>query len=84
MFFRTCKKCGGKKVSVIINRDIEIDGILRKVKNVPVKQCIKCGDIVVDSIILERINKFAHDHPDNNLDYEKCEEEESAASQLLF
>lgn len=84
MVFQKCKKCGGKKISVTINKDIEIDGILRNVENIPAKKCAKCGDIVINSIILERINKFAHEYPDKNLDYEKCEEEESVASQLLF
>ena len=67
MFFQKCKKCGGKKISVTINKDIEIDGILRNVENIPAKKCAKCGDIVINSIILERINKFAHEYPDKIL-----------------
>lgn len=50
MFFQKCKKCGGKKISVTINKDIEIDGILRNVENIPAKKCAKCGDIVINSI----------------------------------
>ena len=52
--------------------------------SVPAKQCEKCGDIVVNDIILERLKKYAHDYPSRNLDYAKYEEEESAASQILF
>lgn len=84
MFFSKCKKCGGKKVSIITNIDIEIHGTMRKATNVPAKQCEKCGDIVMNDIILERLKKYAHDYPSRNLDYAKYEEEESAASQILF
>ena len=63
MFFSKCKKCGGKKVSIITNIDIEIHGTMRKATNVPAKQCEKCGDIVVNDIILERLKKYAHDYP---------------------
>ena len=62
----------------------EIDGALQKATNVPAKQCVNCGDIVVSSIILERLKRYAHDYPANILDYAKCEDEESAGSQILF
>ena len=65
MFFSKCKKCGGKKVSIITNIDIEIHGTMRKATNVPAKQCEKCGDIVVNDIILERLKKYAHDYPNH-------------------
>ena len=58
MFFSKCKKCGGKKVSIITNIDIEIHGTMRKATNVPAKQCEKCGDIVVNDIILERLKNM--------------------------
>lgn len=58
MFFSKCKKCGGKKVSIITNIDIEIHGTMRKATNVPAKQCEKCGDIVVNDIILHHFTTF--------------------------
>lgn len=84
MFFNKCKRCGGKKISITTDVNIEIDGALQRATNVPAKQCVNCGDIAVSSIILERLNRYAHDYPANILDYAKCEDEESAGSQILF
>lgn len=84
MFFRKCKKCGGKKVSVDADIEGELNGILQNATNVPAKQCVECGDVVVNTIILERLERYARDYPANNLDYRKCEDEESVASQTLL
>ena len=87
MFFNKCKKCGGKKISITTDVNVEIDGTLQRATNVPAKQCVNCGDIIISGIILERLRRYAHDYPANNLDYAKCvkcEDEESAGSQILF
>lgn len=84
MFFGTCKKCGGRRMSVTAETDIEIDGILRKVQNIPAKQCVKCGDITIHGMVLERLKRYAREHPSDPLDYARCEDEEGAAAQVLL
>lgn len=84
MFFEKCKKCGGRRSSVTAALDIEIDGNLRKVQNIPVKQCVKCGDIAIHNMVLERLRRYAREYPSNPLDYARCEDEESAAAQVLL
>lgn len=84
MLFNKCKKCGGKKISITAAVNVEIDGTLQRATNVPAKQCVNCGDITISDIILERLRRYAHDYPANNLDYAKCEDEESVGSQILL
>lgn len=84
MFFGKCKKCGGRRVSVAVEFDLETDGKMRKVRNIPAKQCVKCGDIVIHDMILERLRRYAREYPSDPLDYAECEDEESAGAQVLF
>ncbi len=84
MFFSKCKKCGGRKVPVSAELAIEIDGAIRNVQNIPAKQCVQCGDIVISDFVLERLRQYACDHPSDPLDYGRCEDEESAGAQILF
>lgn len=84
MFLGKCKKCGGRRISVTAALDIEIDGNLRKVQNIPAKQCVKCGDIAIHNMVLERLRRYAREYPSNPLDYARCEDEESAAAQVLL
>lgn len=84
MFFGKCKKCGGRRLSVTAEFDLEIDGKLRKVQNIPGKQCVQCGDIVIHDMILERLRRYTREHPSDPLDYARCEDEESAATQVLL
>lgn len=84
MFFNKCKKCGGKKAFITTSMEIKINGKLRKFTNVPAKQCVKCGNIIVSDFVLERIKQYAQDYSSTNLDFAKCEDEESVAAQTLF
>lgn len=84
MFFRKCKKCGGKLVAVDADISVDIDGKLQKVTNVPAKQCIKCGNLVVNEYVLERVRQYTRDYPADILDFAKCENEEGAAASSIF
>ena len=53
MFFRKCKKCGGKLVLVDANIEVDIGGKTQKVKNVPAKQCTECRNLVVNEYVIE-------------------------------
>ena len=63
MFFRKCKKCGGKLVLVDANIEVDIGGKTQKVKNVPAKQCTECRNLVVNEYVIERIKQYARDYP---------------------
>jgi len=84
MFFRKCKKCGGKMVSVDADIEVDIGGKMQKTTNVPAKECTKCRNIVVNEYIVERIRKYARDYPADILDFAKCEDEEGAAASSIF
>ena len=58
MFFRKCKKCGGKLVLVDANIEVDIGCKTQKVKNVPAKQCTECRNLVVDEYVIERISSM--------------------------
>ncbi len=58
MFFRKCKKCGGKLVLVDANIEVDIGGKTQKVKNVPAKQCTECRNLVVNEYVIERIKQY--------------------------
>lgn len=84
MFFRKCKKCGGKMILVNADIDVNISGVLQKVTNVPAKQCTECGNIVVNECVLARIKQYAQNYPANILDFAKCEDEEGAAASSIL
>ena len=59
MFANKCKKCGGKVISANTNIEIETNGVLKTVTNVPGKKCSKCGHIIVDNITMEKVKQYA-------------------------
>lgn len=84
MFFRKCKKCGGKMVLVDADIEVDIGGKIQKVTNVPAKQCMECENIVVNEYVIERIRKYVRDYPAYILDFAKCENEEGAAASSIL
>ena len=52
MFTNKCKKCGGKVISANTNIEIETNGVLKTVTNVPGKKCSNCGHIIVYNITM--------------------------------
>ena len=58
MFANKCKKCGGKVISANTNIEIETNGVLKTVTNVPGKKCSKCGHIIVDNITMEKVKQY--------------------------
>lgn len=84
MFILKCKKCGSKVISANTNIDVETNGVLKTVTNVPGKKCSECGHIIVDDITMEKIKQYAHDYPANTIDYAMCEAEEIAVIQTLL
>lgn len=71
-------------VRVSADIDVNIDGALQKVTNVPAKKCTECGSIVINEFVLARIKQYAHSYPANILDFAKCENEEGAAASSIF
>lgn len=71
-------------VSVITDIDVVINGQVRKAVNVPAKQCMKCREIVVHDMILDRLERYAASGSSYVIDYAKCEEEENVAAQIFF
>lgn len=84
MFFHKCKTCGGKTVAIAADIPVKIGGTLRKAVNVPARQCVSCGDIVVDGMILDRLEQYALRCPSDPLDYGEYEAEEFIVTQMLL
>lgn len=84
MFFRKCKKCGGKMVLVDADIEVDVGGKIQKVKNVPAKQCTECGNLVVNEYVIERIKQYARDYPADILDFAKYENEEGVAASSIL
>lgn len=84
MFFRKCKKCGGKLGLVDANIEVDIGGKTQKVKNDPAKQCTECRNLVVNEYVIERIKQYARDYPADILDFAECENEEGVAASSIL
>jgi YgiT-type zinc finger domain-containing protein len=84
MFTNKCKRCGGKVISANTNIEIETNGVLKTVTNVPGKKCSKCGHIIVDNITMDKVKQYAADYPANTIDYAMCEAEEMVVIQTLL
>ena len=84
MFNSKCKKCGGKVIFANTNIEIETNGVLKTITNVPGEKCSKCGHIIVDNITMEKVKQYAADYPVNTIDYAMCEAEEMVVIQTLL
>ena len=79
-----CSKCKKWLKSITTETDVVYNGITYHATNVTAKMCPECGEIIVYEIIQERIVQYATQRNVKNIDYEECENEESASSQLLL
>ena len=79
-----CSKCKKCLKSTTTETDVVYNGITYHATNVPAKICPECGKIIVYEIIQERIVQYATQRNVKNIDYEECENEESASSQLVL
>ncbi|RDY27816.1 hypothetical protein CHL78_007360 [Romboutsia weinsteinii] len=79
-----CKDCKKWLTSTRTQLAVDSNNTVKKVINIPAKECHMCGKITINDSTMKRVNRYINECKEEVLDFQKYEDDESVASNELL